>query len=99
MDQRAEEVQKSRQWLLYLIAWRGENLDPKHIRKNILEYLVVEKLVERKGVGYVATNAGHGLLSPKARKALTRPQNFDDLPPAEQWAIDDRLGLLDWDGA
>lgn len=98
MDQRAEEVPKLRQRLLYLIAWRGENLDPKYIRKNILEYLVVEKLVERKGVGYVATDVGQALLSEKAKKALERPLNYNSLQPAEQWAIDDRLDLLDWDG-
>jgi hypothetical protein len=58
----------------------------------------IEKLVVPKGVGYEATDVGRKLLSAKAQTALTRPQNFDDLPPAEQWAIDDRLGLLDWDG-
>lgn len=93
-----EEIQQSRQWLLYLITWRGENLDPKYIRKNILQDLLIEKLVVPKGTGYEATDVGRKLLSVKAQTALTRPQNFDDLPPAEQWAIDDRLGLLDWDG-
>lgn len=99
MDPRAEERQQSRQWLLYLITWQGENLASKYIRKNILEYLVVEKLVAPKGAGYVATDAGRALLSASAKKALERPLNFDDLPPREQWAIDDRLGLLDWNGS
>ena len=29
--------------------------------------------------------------------ALKRPPNFDDLSAEEQWAIDHRLGILDWD--
>ena len=31
-------------------------------------------------------------------KALTRPRNFFDLSPQEQWDIDKRLGILDWVG-
>lgn len=95
---RPEEERQSQKWLLYLIAWQGPNLSSTYIRKNILEYLLVEKLVEPQGTGYAATEEGRKLLSEKARTALTRPLNFDSLPPAEQWAIDDRLGLLDWDG-
>lgn len=37
-------------------------------------------------------------LSEGARKALERPANYADLPAAEQWAVDRRLGILDWDG-
>lgn len=37
-------------------------------------------------------------LSEGARKALERPANYADLPADEQWAIDKRLGILDWDG-
>ncbi len=31
-------------------------------------------------------------------KAFERPRNYFDLPNAEQWAIDKRLGILDWEG-
>lgn len=92
------EIQQSRQWLLYRIAWQGEQLDLSHVRKHILDHLVVEKLVEPKGNGYVATDVGRSVLSSLAKKALERPLNYNTLRPAEQWAIDDRLGLLDWDG-
>ena len=30
--------------------------------------------------------------------ALTRPENWRSLTPSEQWAIDKRLGVLDWSG-
>lgn len=28
-----------------------------------------------------------------------RPNNYPELSPREQWAVDKRLGILDWDGA
>lgn len=31
-------------------------------------------------------------------RANQRPENFNSLSPAEQWEIDKRLGILDWDG-
>lgn len=30
--------------------------------------------------------------------ALRRPKNFFMLTPREQWDIDKRLGILDWEG-
>ncbi len=30
--------------------------------------------------------------------ALKRPKNFFKLTPREQWGIDKRLGILDWEG-
>jgi hypothetical protein len=30
--------------------------------------------------------------------SFQRPRNFFDLSPREQWDIDKRLGILDWDG-
>ncbi len=30
-------------------------------------------------------------------QALQRPRDYNKLPPSEQWAIDRRLGILDWD--
>lgn len=30
-------------------------------------------------------------------QALKRPRDYNKLPPSEQWAIDRRLGILDWD--
>lgn len=34
-----------------------------------------------------------------SERAKERPKNFKDLPPDEQWKIDKRLGILDWDGS
>lgn len=31
-------------------------------------------------------------------ESFKRPKNFFKLPPDEQWAIDKRLGILDWMG-
>lgn len=40
----------------------------------------------------------NGSLGPESLRAQKRPLNFNDLPGREQWAIDKRLGILDWDG-
>ena len=31
-------------------------------------------------------------------KSFQRPKNYFQLPPEEQWAIDESLGILDWNG-
>jgi hypothetical protein len=31
-------------------------------------------------------------------RAKQRPDDFEELSPQEQWEIDKRLGILDWDG-
>lgn len=31
-------------------------------------------------------------------KSFERPANFFRLSPPQQWHVDDRLGLLDWNG-
>lgn len=33
-----------------------------------------------------------------ALQARLRPANYEDLPQDEQWAIDRKLRILDWDG-
>jgi hypothetical protein len=38
----------------------------------------------------------HGLET--KQRAAQRPPNYADLSPGEQWAIDKKLGILDWDG-
>ena len=35
---------------------------------------------------------------PPAVRAKMRPANYLELEPREQWEIDKRLGILDWDG-
>lgn len=37
-------------------------------------------------------------LSEGAQQAKKRPSNYCELSPAEQWAVDKALGILDWDG-
>lgn len=32
-------------------------------------------------------------------KSFQRPRDFLNLSPEEQWAIDKRLGILDWEGS
>jgi hypothetical protein len=32
-------------------------------------------------------------------RSFDRPKDFFKLIPEEQWAIDKRLGILDWDGS
>lgn len=44
------------------------------------------------------TDKGRDTLSPMARKALQRPKDYQDMHADDQWAIDGRLGILDWDG-
>jgi hypothetical protein len=38
-------------------------------------------------------------LSPEAQRAKQRPSNYNQMPSADQWAIDKQLGILDWDGS
>lgn len=33
-----------------------------------------------------------------ARQAALRPADYEQLPQDEQWAIDKKLGILDWNG-
>jgi hypothetical protein len=35
---------------------------------------------------------------PPAVRAKSRPANYLELEPREQWEIDKQLGILDWDG-
>lgn len=37
-------------------------------------------------------------LGPQATKACERPSNYCELPEEEKWAVDRRLGILDWKG-
>lgn len=37
-------------------------------------------------------------LSEGAQQAKLRPIDYAELSPEEQWAVDKRLGILDWDG-
>jgi len=32
-------------------------------------------------------------------EAMKRPSNYHKLSERDQWRIDDRLGILDWDGS
>jgi len=38
-------------------------------------------------------------LSEGTRRARRRPSNYHELSAREQWEIDKRLGILDWDGS
>lgn len=38
-------------------------------------------------------------LTSRAKLALQRPVNYEELEFRDQWEIDKRLGILDWDGS
>lgn len=40
----------------------------------------------------------NGCLVPNAVTAQERPANYNNLDGRTQWAIDKKLGILDWDG-
>lgn len=60
--------------------------------------LLDQGFVEVRDGHIVATIAGLEVLSPMAHRALQRPENYWELPPRAQWAVDESLGILDWDG-
>ena len=37
------------------------------------------------------------MMSYELKQALKRPKNYNKLTSREQWDIDKRLGILDWD--
>ncbi len=85
---------------LYFIAFVQPRIDDsvsagfEVAKQSLLE----QGLVEVRDGLIVATQAGLDALSPLARQALQRPTNYVNLPPEEQWAVDKKLGILDWDG-
>lgn len=83
---------------LYFIAWQGEACPPAWNVPAEVEALLARGHVQKTTKGYVATDAGRAALSGLARTACQRPTNYADLSGEEQWAIDKRLGILDWDG-
>jgi hypothetical protein len=62
------------------------------------QLLLDQALVEVRDGILIITPLGFDALSPMARRSLQRPKNFFELSPVEQWAVDERLGILDWDG-
>ena len=51
-----------------------------------------------KGTRVTQTKKARMALSPEYFQALKRPENYNQLPAREQWDIDKKLGLLDWEG-
>lgn len=83
---------------MYLIAWLGESMPPTWATDASVQSLLAKGFITQTPKGYQATDQGRASLSPNARQACNRPLNYADLSPADQWAIDKRLGILDWDG-
>lgn len=83
---------------LYLIAWQGDEVNPKWLKPAQVEALLAQNLVQKTAKGYVATDTGRSSLSSMARTACQRPKDYGERSPEDQWAIDKGLGILDWDG-
>lgn len=83
---------------MYFIAWLGDVTPSAWLSPAGTQALLAKEYIERTANGYQATEKGRASLSPDARQACKRPQNYADLSAADQWAIDKRLGILDWDG-
>lgn len=56
------------------------------------------EVVREAGMRLVAENCNLALAIPPEKRAALRPHDFERLTPQEQWEIDKRLGILDWDG-
>lgn len=52
----------------------------------------------KKLVGTAKHQYFDGELGPQTITARERPSNYFNLSGEDQWAIDKRLGILDWDG-
>ena len=85
---------------LYLIAWQGASIDRRWINQEATDALVRAALVQKAAWGhYEATDEGKALLSSEASTATMRPLDYAKRSNEEQWSIDKRLGILDWDGS
>ena len=89
--------------ILYKIIWQepatqGKNPWTTWVAGAATQPFVDAGLVEVKNGKFVGTEKGRAALSPMARTACQRPQNYLDLPERRQWEIDSNLGILDWDG-
>ena len=62
------------------------------------EALVKCGFVQHVGAWLRITPLGKSALSQRAQAALRRPDNYEALSSEDQWAVDKRLGILDWDG-
>ena len=88
----------TKNYLLYLIAWKGPEIPEEWLENEHFEVLLAENLVEKTEKGPVATQKGRGSLSSDARRACLRPTDYYELGGRQQWDVDKGLRILDWDG-
>jgi len=98
------EMTRPERVMLYFIVWQGsvpfDRIDSDDEEKRTVGYLCIKQLVgwDDATKSYIPTEKGRESLSAMAKIALGRPQNYLMLAAEDQWAIDKRLGILDWDG-
>jgi hypothetical protein len=73
---------------------RGAIVEIKVRAKN--QQLAREK-VEKK-IYFSLSNSPEKGIGPLSKASQKRPDNYYDLPSDQQWAIDKKLGILDWNG-
>lgn len=84
---------------LYLIAWQGAALDPARLDSDAVNGLLSQGCIVEVDGKYLLTPQGsEAALSDSALKALQRPKDFYQRTAEEQCAIDEELGISDWDG-
>lgn len=83
---------------MYLICFLGEDMPEKWLKDCPTDKMLAEGLIEKTEKGFVRTKKGRFSLSHLAGLALKRPKDYAKRSAREQWSIDSRLGILDWDG-
>ena len=85
---------------LYLIAWQGAAIPEGWLNRATIDILIKADYVRETPAGcFEATDYGLHALSPEAQAALHRPRDYAKLSREKQWAADQELGVLDWDGS
>jgi hypothetical protein len=85
--------------LLYQLARHVRNTKVPSLRWGVEGCELLDKLRDLdpdKFDNEVYGNASKAFLF---MRAMTRPRNFIKLDSQEQWEIDKKLGILDWDGS
>jgi hypothetical protein len=77
----------------HFVAEVERRAEARMLKTNKLEGMHYASMMELLGEWEAAINA-----SP-AERAKQRPSDYATLPDSEQWIIDEKLGLLDWDGS
>lgn len=72
-------------------------VDLKDRRLCWIEFCGTAEQAKKKKYDYIK-DIGNASLGRQALKAQERPFNYADAGSESQWAMDKKLGILDWDG-